>query len=96
MGSDMDETSSLSQLLEFPCDYQFKAFGPNDEDDAFVLAVREAVSSVVPVSLDAVRTRISGRGTYLCATVIVRLYNVDQIKSIYASLRQIEGLKYLL
>ena len=93
---DRDEISSLSQLLEFPCGYQFKAFGPNDAEDTFVLAVREAVSSVVPVSLDAVRTRLSGRGTYLCVTVIVRLYNVDQVKTIYASLRRIETLKYLL
>jgi hypothetical protein len=92
----MDEPSALSQLLEFPCDYQFKAFGPGDEDDGFVIAVREAVSSVVPVSRDAVRTRFSSRGAYLCVTVVVRLYNADQIKAIYAALRRIEGLNYLL
>lgn len=92
----MDEPSALSQLLEFPCDYQFKAFGPREEDDGFVLAVREAVSSIVPVSIDAVRIRSSSRGTYLCVTVVVRLYNIDQIKAIYASLRRIETLKYLL
>jgi hypothetical protein len=92
----MDEPSVLSQLLEFPCDYQFKAFGPGDEDDGFAIAVREAVSSVVPVSGDALRTRSSSRGAYLCVTVVLRLYNVNQINAIYAALRRIEGLKYLL
>lgn len=95
-GFGMDEPSALSQLLEFPCDYQFKAFGSGGEDDGFVLAVQEAASSVVPVSLDAVRTRSSSRGTYLCVTVVVRLYNIDQIKAIYAALRRIDSLKYLL
>lgn len=94
--SGMDEPSSLSELLEFPCDYQFKAFGPGEDDDGFVQSVRQAVSSVVPVSLDAVRTRPSSRGTYVCVTVVVRLYNIDQVRAIYASLRRIEGLKYLL
>jgi putative lipoic acid-binding regulatory protein len=92
----MDEPSALSQLLEFPCDYQFKAFGPRDEDDSFVLAVREAVSSVVPVPGDGVRTRSSSRGTYICATIVVRLHNADQVQAIYASLRRIESLRYLL
>jgi len=92
----MDEPSALSQLLEFPCDYQFKAFGPMDEEDSFARAVRDAVSSVVAVSSNAVRKRSSSRGTYLCVTVVVRLYNADQIKSIYAALRRIESLKYLL
>ena len=93
---DMDEPSALSQLLEFPCDYEFKAFGPQDADDSFEFAVREAVSAIAPVSRDAVRTRSSSRGTYLCVTIVVRLYNADQVKAIYASLRRIESLKYLL
>lgn len=82
------------ELLEFPCDYMFKAFGPNE--DRFAAAVRESVSSVIPVPMDAVRTRPSREGVYICVTVLVRLHNFAQLKAIYDSLREVEGLKFLL
>jgi putative lipoic acid-binding regulatory protein len=88
--------SSLSDLLDFPCDYEFKAFGPNDGAGEFLRLVREAVSTVVPVDGDMMKSRASARGRYQCVSVIVRLHNEDQIKTIYAALRRIEGLKYLL
>lgn len=84
------------ELLEFPCDYLFKAFGANDPDGVFHQAVRAAVDAVTPVSLDAVKLNRSVGGTYLCVTVMVRLYNFQQLEAIYASLRRVEGLKYLL
>ena len=84
------------QLLEFPCDYEFKAFGPADEDGRFVEAVRSAVSTVTPVSLDAMRSRLSSAGSYLCVTVVVLLHDVSQLHRIYTELRNIDGLKYLL
>jgi hypothetical protein len=92
----MEQPSGLSQLIEFPCDYQFKAFGLNDEKGSFFEAVRAAVASVHSVPLDAMKGRPSAQGTYLCVTVLVRLHNADQLKAIYAALRQVEGLKYLL
>ncbi|PLX79556.1 MAG: DUF493 domain-containing protein [Desulfuromonas sp.] len=84
------------QLLDFPCDYEFKAFGPADQDGRFVEAVRSAVASVTPVSLDAMRSRLSSAGRYLCVTVVVRLHDINQLHRIYAGLRNIDGLKYLL
>lgn len=84
------------ELLEFPCDYLFKAFGPNDPEGSFQNVVRTVVSEVIPVPLDAVKVRPSGGGTYLCVTVVVRLQNFAQLEAIYAALRRIEGLKYLL
>ncbi len=83
-------------LLQFPCDYIFKAFGPNDGDGNFAAAVKEAVETVLPVSLDAIRERPSSNGTYLCVSVVVRLHNIDQVHSIYTALQGISGLKYLL
>jgi len=84
------------QLIDFPCDYEFKAFGPVDPDGRFVEAVRSAVATVIPVSLDAMRSRQSSAGRYLCVTVVVRLHDIDQLHRIYAGLRNIDGLKYLL
>lgn len=92
----MDRPSSLEELLEFPCDYQFKAMGPNDEHGDFFRAVHAAVTSVVPVPLDAVKARPSSKGTFQSVTVLVRAHNVDQIKAIYAALHRVPDLKYLL
>jgi len=81
-------------LLEFPCDYEFKVFGPNEE--AFREAVVDAVSAVLAISRHALRERPSRNGTYRCVTVLVRLQSREQLEAIYRQLRGIEGLRYLL
>ena len=83
------------ELLSFPCFHEFKAFGPAT-DDAFQGAVLQAVNQVVPVSREAMRTRLSSGGRYQCVTVLVHLQNSAQLQSIYAILRGIKGLCYLL
>ncbi len=83
-------------LLQFPCDFIFKAFGPNGESGRFTQAVHEAVSRVTPVPLDALKVRPSSKGTYVCVSVLVRLQSFEQLRDIYAELRQVEGLNYLL
>jgi hypothetical protein len=92
----MGQTPPLSELMEFPCDYLFKAFGPAAAEDGFERAVHRAVCSIVPVPLDAVRPRTSSGGQYLCVTVLVRVHAFAQIEAIYAALRQVENLKFLL
>jgi putative lipoic acid-binding regulatory protein len=92
----MDRHPHPEELLEFPCDYLFKAFGANDPDGIFPQAVRSAVSAVTPVPLDAIKLSQSTNATYLCVTVMVRLHSFQQLEAIYASLRRVEGLKYLL
>lgn len=81
-------------LLDFPCDYEFKAFG--SADTAFAKAVKQAVGQVVPVVDDAIKTRASSGGKYQSISVCVRLHNSDQLKRIYAELKKVDGLKYLL
>lgn len=84
----------LEELVEFPCDYLFKAFGPNN--DPFIDSVRSTVSKTVFASLDAIKVRASSKGEYQCVTVVVRLQNIEQLKAIYSDLQQLAGLKYLL
>jgi uncharacterized protein len=86
----------VEDVLEFPCDHIFKAFGPNDEDGRFQAAVLAAVCSVQPVPLDAVRARTSSQGAYLCVSVVIRLENFAQLQANYTALRTVVGLKYLL
>lgn len=82
------------ELFEFPCDHMFKVFGPND--DLFSAAVRSAVSSVIPVSLDAMKVRPSSGGAHQCVTVLVRLNGYPELLSIYSALKQVPRLRYLL
>ncbi|MBN2645329.1 MAG: DUF493 domain-containing protein [Desulfuromonadaceae bacterium] len=83
-------------LQEFPCDYLFKAFGSNDPAECFAERVVAAVNDVVTVPRDAFKQRTSCKGGYLCVSVVAYLHNDQQRQRVYASLRQIEGLRYLL
>ncbi len=80
--------------IEFPCDHIFKAFGPNDGE--FVAAVRLAVASVTPVAGDAMKVRPSSGGRHQSVSVLVRLHNLQQLHGIYAALKEVPRLSYLL
>lgn len=84
----------LDELVEFPCDYIFKAFGPNDE--TFVTAVRAAVGKTVFAPLDGMKVSASSKGVHQCVSIIVRLQHAEDLKTIYTDLQQIPDLKYLL
>jgi putative lipoic acid-binding regulatory protein len=81
-------------LLEFPCHYQFKAVGLAGEK--FKRAVYAAVSRHASVSQDALRCRSSGKGTYQAISVLVTLHTYEQLTAIYADLRQLDGLKFMI
>jgi putative lipoic acid-binding regulatory protein len=84
------------QLLEFPCEHEFKAFGRQKFDRRFKDNVCSAIAAIVPVPADSVRVRTSSRGSYICVSVKVRLLNFEQMKDIYAALRRVKELEYLL
>lgn len=91
----MTDSHNPADLLSFPCPYEFKVFGAAT-DVLFAETVRQAVSQVVPVGEEALRIRCSSGGQFQCVTVLVNLENSTQLTGIYAILRQIEGLRYLL
>lgn len=82
--------------LEFPCEYQFKVFGPADPARDFVTAVERAAATVMPIPLDAMRVRPSKKGTYLCVTLLARLESKTQLDGMYLALGRLPGLLYLL
>jgi putative lipoic acid-binding regulatory protein len=92
----MSRESSYKELLEFPCHFEFKAFGPGDNDETFLVKVLNAISSVVPVSRQATKSRPSSAGKYQCVSALVTLQNRTQLEAVYAALRKIDDLKYLL
>lgn len=90
------KSTDQQDLITFPCHFEFKAFGPNDDDDKFFSSVQNAVSSVVPVARQAMKTRPSSGGKYQCVSVVVPILNRQQLEAIYAAIRTIDDLKYLL
>lgn len=92
----MTQTDSTQELIEFPCHFEFKAFGPAGDDSRFDEEVLEAVCNVVQASRQAMRSRPSSGGKYQCVSILATIQNRTQLESVYAELRKIEGLKYLL
>ncbi len=91
----MSSSRQTPELIEFPCHFEYKVFGPGN-DASFIDSVQSAVSSVVLVSRDAMRQRNSSGGKYQCVSVLVSLQNRRQLDKIYARLRLVDGLKYIL
>lgn len=81
--------------LNFPCEYVFKAFGPGNST-GFATAVQQAVGTVVPVPLDAVKIRKSGQGKYQAVSVLLIMHNLEQVHAIYQALKTVPDLQYLL
>lgn len=92
----MTGSDSPRELIEFPCHFEFKAFGPGAAESRFCEQVLTAVSTVVQASRQAMRTRPSSGGKYQCVSVLVTLQNRRQLDAVYAALRELEDLKYLL
>ncbi|TFH58387.1 MAG: DUF493 domain-containing protein [Candidatus Zixiibacteriota bacterium] len=89
-------TSTETVEIAFPCDYTFKAFCLVEIATEFNTLILQAVNTVLPCSADALRDRHSSTGRYSCVSVLVRLHNRQQLEAIYAQLRLIDGLVYLL
>lgn len=92
----MTQPETPKDLLTFPCHFEFKAFGPGGDDSPFRDQVLKAVSTVVQVSRQSMKTRPSSGGKYQCVSVLVTLHNRNQLEAVYAELRKIDDLKYLL
>lgn len=92
----MTSSGSPQELIEFPCYFEFKAFGPGGVESRFDDQVLAAVSTVVQASRQAMRSRPSSGGKYQCVSVLVTLQNRPQLEAVYAALREIDDLKYLL
>ncbi len=92
----MTTGDSTQELIKFPCHFEFKAFGPGGDDSRFDDQVLAAISTVVQASRQAMRKRPSSGGKYQCVTVLVTLQSRPQLEAVYAALRDIEDLKYIL
>ncbi len=74
------------EIVEFPCDWPVKAFGPATED--FELAVVAVVRRHADdLRENAVRCRRSQGGKYQAVTVTIQARDRAQLEALYADLR---------
>ncbi len=90
----MDPKNSPEDLLDFPCQYTFKAIGASG--DTFSGQITAAVRCHALTPADAVHIRPSGKGNYQSVSITVMLDNYQQLQDIYAGMKNIPGLKMLL
>jgi len=90
------ETDGQETLQQYPCEYQFKAFGCAKPESNFADAVHSVINEIVPITRDAIKHRPSSKGSYLCVSVVTYLHNEQQRQDIYRALQRLEKLKYLL
>ncbi|MBQ8708562.1 MAG: DUF493 domain-containing protein [Succinivibrionaceae bacterium] len=86
---------TFGELLEFPCDFSLRIIGADsDETERDILrTVREkfALEPIVPVT----RAR-SSKKTYAAFRLSLRVESEKQLRSLYAELGKISGVKYVL
>ena len=93
----MDHVPS-EDLLEsthpFPGTYQIKAIGASDDD--FVGRVVEAAASelATPSELDH-SVRMTPNGRHVSLTLDITVQSADQVRAIYAKLRDVKGVTLL-
>ncbi len=90
----MSEPVNPGDLLDFPCQYTFKAVGVSGVN--FSAGISAAVSRHAAVHQDAIHIRPSGKGNYQSVSIMVRLENYQQLTDIYAGMKEVPGLKMLL
>jgi len=83
-------------LIEFPCDYLFKAFCAKDAVASFRGSIKEAINRVVLCSNDAIKERKSSQGNYACITALVRLESRVQLEAINNEIRKIDDLMFMI
>ena len=86
---------SLEAVHTFPCWFTIKAIGINT--DVFTVAVRDAVSIVM---LDPNRLKIKAResstGKHISMSLDVYVDNAGQVQQLYAQIKEIDALHYIL
>ncbi|MCF6178159.1 MAG: DUF493 domain-containing protein [Geopsychrobacter sp.] len=90
----MSEPTKPEDLLEFPCQFTFKAVGSSGPDFSSAIAAAVGLHAVVP--RDAIHTRPSGKGNYQAVSIMVSLQSYQQLTAIYAAMKDVNGVKMLL
>ncbi|HEY4222630.1 MAG TPA: DUF493 domain-containing protein [Myxococcota bacterium] len=86
----------IHDLVQFPCEFCFKAVGPAVDDfkDGMLARVAEVLGRALVD--DEHSSRKSAQGTYQSITLKLWMTSGDQVYAVYAALGADERVKYLL
>ena len=80
-----DANTSRDTLLEFPCEFPLKIMGTHH--DEFAQTILAVVQEHAPDTQEHhVSTRLSSKGKYIGATIVVTATSKEQLDNIYQSL----------
>lgn len=80
-----DENSPRETLLEFPCEFPLKIMGEHHE--TFTDVILKVVQEHAPDTQEKhITTRLSSKGNYIGATIVVNAMSQEQLDNIYRSL----------
>src|SRR5688572_29366867 len=90
------EVKSLKDLLQFPCDYNFKAVGVNSPQ--FVEKMVERVTREIgrPLLPTEVEVKVSRQGKYTSVTLNLRVSSFEEVLRVYAAIKEDDSVKYIL
>lgn len=86
----------IHEMVEFPCEFCFKAVGPSSS--GFVSMLLDRVGAVLgrAITSEEHSVRESARGTYASVTLRLWVTSGDQVYSIYAAMGADKRVKYML
>mgnify|MGYP003604587247 CR=1 FL=1 len=80
-----DVNTPRETIMEFPCDFPLKIMGAHHE--AFADTMLAVVQQHAPdTQAHHVSTRLSSKGNYIGATIVVNAISQEQLDNIYRSL----------
>ncbi|MCB9777071.1 MAG: DUF493 domain-containing protein [Alphaproteobacteria bacterium] len=88
------QSPPLSELVELPAVFTFRAVGDDDGDlaERCAKALRDALGR----SAEAVETRPSAGGRFLAVRMSVHVHDTDELAAVYAALRETPGVRLVL
>lgn len=81
--------------IEFPCAYSIRIMGEAQDD--FVDTVFDIMLEHAPeIKRDQVKTRPSGKGTFVSVLIVIQATGKDQLEAIHSSLKKYSAVKMVL
>ena len=88
MVSDDDKAKGF----EFPCDYEIKVMGLNDEHfNEVVLTILNRHCTEQPLTVEQMRHKVSRNGKYVSVSVVIQARSMAHLDAIYAEMSEHEA-----
>ena len=86
--------SRFEDLLQFPCEFTFRAVG--DTGPTVEAAARAAVAVTLGRPVGRVEQQPSRKGNYLVLRLTAVVLSADEIRAVYAALDGVDGIRMVM